>query len=341
MSETVVVVSVDTEEDNWSPARERVTVENIRALPRLQAHCDGLGVPLTYFTTYQVATTPWAARLLGELQASGRAEVAAHLHPWNTPPLDEAFVPRHTMLKNIPASLQRAKIASVRRAIEEHVGTRPAAFRTGRFGLGSETVRALIDEGFRVDSSITPWMSWVHMDDGPDFIGAPLAAYALDGSTDPRVPVRGGRLLEIPLSSGYSRWPFERWHGVYTALRQPWARPFHLAGLGVRLGVVCAVMLSPEVSPARDMLRLAALLIRHGVTHLSVFLHSPSLVPGLSPFAPGAAQVDRLHAVLADFVEGLGRLTTPVCATISDAARRLAPDAGAGPVADRDPRAAP
>ena len=135
-----------------------------------------------------------------------------------------------------------------------------------------------------MDSSVTPWISWTGTDDGPDFVGAPLSAYTLDGTTDPREPVPGGPLLEIPLSSGYSRWPFDRWHGVYGALRRPWARPLRLGGIAVRLGIVRAIMISPEVSSVRDMLRLAGLLVSHGVSHLSCFFHSPSLCPGLSQF---------------------------------------------------------
>jgi hypothetical protein len=330
MAETVVVVSVDTEEDNWEPQRSGISVENIRELPRLQAHCDRLGVPVTYFTTYQVAATPWAAGVLRDLHASGRAEVAAHLHPWNTPPLDEPFEPRNTMTWNLPKPLQRAKLAQLARTLEESTGVRPTSFRAGRFGLGRETTQVLIEQGFRVDSSVTPWMSWVGTDQGPDFVGAPLSPYALDGTTDPRTPVPGGPLQEIPLSFGYSRWPFDTWHAVYGALRRPWARPLKLGGLGVRLGLVRAITLSPEVSSVRDMLRLAQLLAAHDVPHLSLFFHSPSLRPGLSQFVRTDADRERLYRMIAEFVEGVGRYRTPVFMTVGEAARRLAAPAPAG-----------
>jgi hypothetical protein len=327
MPETIVVLSVDTEEDNWEPAREGVAVENIRELPRLQAYCDGLGVPVTYCTTYQVATVPWAAGVLRDLHTSGRAEVAAHLHPWNTPPADEPLVPRNTMTWNLPMDLQGAKIASLTRSIEEGIGVRPTSFRTGRFGLGRETTQVLIEQGYRVDSSVTPWWSWASTDEGPDFVGAPLSAYTLDGTTDPRTPVPGGPLLEIPLSSGYSRWPFPAWHGVYQALRRPWARPLRLAGLAVRLGVLRALTIDPEVSSVRDMLRLAERLTAHDVGHLSCFFHSPTLCPGLSQYARTTADVELLYRKIAEFVDGIGRITTPVFLTLDEAARRLTPRA--------------
>jgi len=128
---TFLIVSIDTEEDNWQPRRERVTVENIRELPRLDALFQGLGVRATYFTTYQVAIRTWAAAILRDLHAGG-AELGAHLHPWNTPPLDDAFVPRNTMLKNLPAALQLAKLERLTATLREAFGARPLAFRAGR-----------------------------------------------------------------------------------------------------------------------------------------------------------------------------------------------------------------
>jgi hypothetical protein len=324
MPELIVIVSVDTEEDNWTPTRTGLSVENIQELPRLQVHCDRLGVPVTYFTTYQVAASKSAAGVLRDLQATGCTEVAAHLHPLNTPPLDEPFIPRNTMMRNLPIALQRAKLATLTRCMEERIGVHPTSFRTGRFGLGRETTQVLIEQGFQVDSSVTPWISWAHTDEGADFVGAPLSAYRLDGTTDPRVAVPGGPLLEIPLSCGYSRWPFATWHAVYGALRRPWARPLQLATLAARLGVVRAVSLSPEVSSPRDMLRLASHAAAHGESHLSVFLHSSSLVPGFSPFARTRADVERLYGAIAEFVNALAGVSNPVFMTISDASRRLA-----------------
>ena len=35
----------------------------------------------TYFTTYQVASQPWAAAILRDFHAQGQAEIGAHLHP--------------------------------------------------------------------------------------------------------------------------------------------------------------------------------------------------------------------------------------------------------------------
>src|SRR5437763_1479209 len=225
-----LIVSVDTEEDNWRPCRDGVTIENIRELPRLDALFQRLGVRATYFTTYQVAIRDWAAATLRQLRGGG-AEIGAHLHPWNTPPLDEPFLPRNSMLKNLPSSLQVAKLKSLTAALQKVIGTQPLAFRAGRYGLGRDTVRALIRCGYRVDSSVTPFVSWEAFDDGPTFVGAPLDMYRLGGGGDVRTPEPGGALMELPMSIGYSRLPFGVWGSVNRLLTARPRRALHLRGL--------------------------------------------------------------------------------------------------------------
>ena len=319
---TLLIVSIDTEEDNWQPRRDGVTVDNIRELPRLDALFQGLGVRATYFTTYQVAICHWAAAILRELHGAG-AELGAHLHPWNTPPLDEPFLPRNTMLKNLPAALQLAKLERLTAALREAFGGRPVAFRAGRYGLGPDTITALIRCGYAVDSSVTPFVSWEEYDDGPTFIGAPLHAYRLAGGADVRIPQPGGALLELPLSLGYNRPPSRAWTGVYRALSTPALRPLHLRGIASRAGILKRIALSPETASVADMLRLSRRLIDAGVGYLHLVLHSPTLRPGLSPFAPDRASVERMYRAIASYVEGVSRVTPLRCVTVSEAATLL------------------
>src|SRR5436190_348644 len=138
-----LIVSLDTEEDNWNRSRTGITVENIAELPRQARFFERLGVRPTYFTAYQVAIDRCAAAVMREVSQDGRAELGAHLHPWNTPPLTEAFVPRNSMTWNLPADLQLAKIRTLTAALEEAFGRRPTSFRAGRYGIGPDTVSAL------------------------------------------------------------------------------------------------------------------------------------------------------------------------------------------------------
>jgi len=318
----LLIVSVDTEEDNWQPCRDGVTIDNIRELPRLDVLFQRLGVRATYFTTYQVAVRDWAAATLRQLRAGG-AEIGAHLHPWNTPPLDESFLPRNSMLKNLPPSLQFAKLERLTATLREAIGTPPLAFRAGRYGLGRETVPALIRCGYQVDSSVTPFVSWEAFDDGPTFVGAPLDMYRLGGGGDVRTPEPGGALMELPMSIGYSRLPFGVWGSVYRLLTARPLHSLHLLGIASRLGLITRILLSPETHSVADMLTLSRRLIEGGCRHLHLFFHSPSLRPGLSPFVTDAPGVERFYRTIASYVENLTRLASVTFATVSEAAAQL------------------
>lgn len=315
----LLVVSLDTEEDNWHRSRDGVTVANIRELPRQARFFERLGVRPTYFTTYQVAIDPCAADVMREVGAT--AELGAHLHPWNTPPLDEAFTPRNSMLKNLPADLQRAKLERLTAALAEAFGQAPTAFRAGRYGIGVDTIAALVAGGYSVDSSVSPTVDLRPTDDGPTFVGAPLTPYRLAPGRDILEPAPDGPIVEVPLSYGFNRGPFRFSSAVRRSLEAAPLSWLRLDGVASRTGLLRRLSLSPEFQSAGDMLTLSARLLEHGVGHLHVSWHTPSLTPGLSPFAPTPAAVERLYATIEDYFTGLAGLTSFRFATVSEAAR--------------------
>lgn len=320
----LVIVSIDTEEDNWYRSRHDVTVENIGALRRLAGFFDRLGVRPTYFTAYQVATDARAADVMREVSGGGRGELAAHLHPWNTPPMTEAFVPRNSMLKNLSAELQLAKLQHLTAALEAAFEFTPTAFRAGRYGFGRDTVAALLRCGYRIDSSVAPSLNLKAVDDGPSFVRAPIVPYRVAPDRDVRLPAPNGALMEIPMSYGFSRTPFSFWDPTRRLFEAAPCRWFHLAGLAARTGLLKRIALSPEQASASDMLTLSRRLLEEGVRHLQLFWHSPSLTPGLSPYSATAADVDRLYATVEEYLERLSQLTSLTFVTLSEAAARLA-----------------
>jgi len=321
--DVLVIVSLDTEEDNWNRSRTDVTVQNINELPRLARRFDGLGVRPTYFTSYHVAIDRCASGVLREVADESGAEIAAHLHPWNTPPLDEAFVPRNSMTKNLPAGLQLAKLRTLTTALEQAFGRKPTAFRAGRYGIGPDTIAALVACGYDVDSSVGPFLNLETVDDGPTFVGAPLNPYRLGPGRDPREPAPDGPVLEIPLSYGFNRGPFSFWDRARRLLETPPLSWLRFPAIASRTGLVRRMSLSPEYQSVADMLTLSARLLEHGVRHLHVSWHTPSLKAGLSPFTSTATDVEGLYAAIDAYLAGLARLTAFTFATVSEAAALL------------------
>jgi len=315
----MLLISVDTEEDNWRPATDHITVDNIKEIPRFQEFVARMGLKPTYFTTYQVARVEWAAALLKQAAQDGAAEMAAHLHPWNTPPLERDPFGANTMTKNLPPALQKAKLLELTRQHEAAFGASPVSFRAGRYGLGHQLVKPLVECGYKVESSVTPFWDWRDYDDGPDFRVAPMTRYHLnqDGTTVVHNAEKG-RLVELPLSCGYNRKDFVFWSRLDRAMRSKVMRSTRLAGLAWRTGLLRRIMLNPEIHTVEEMLALSGRLINRGLDYLQVTLHSSSLRPGLSPFTPTAAEVNRLYERIDRYVGAVSKLATPVPAVVAD-----------------------
>jgi hypothetical protein len=71
------------------------------------------------------------------------------------------------------------------------------------------------------------------------------------------------------------------------------------------------------------MLTLSRRLLEHGVRHLHLSWHSPSLTAGLTPFAATPTDVARLYASVEAYLNGLARMTSLTFATVSEAAAVL------------------
>jgi hypothetical protein len=223
------------------------------------------------------------------------------------------------MVSNLPRALQLAKIQTLTAALQEAFGRSPTAFRAGRYGIGPDTVAALVACGYRVDSSVSPFINLEAVDEGPTFVGAPIVPYRLAPGRDVREPVPDGPIIEMPLSYGFNRGPFRVFDPVQRLLD---AAPawLHLPGIAARTGLVQRLSLSPEFQSAADMLTVSARLLEHGARHLHISWHTPSLKPGLSPFTATADGVQRLYAAIEDYFDRLVSLTPFRFMTVSEAA---------------------
>jgi len=229
------------------------------------------------------------------------------------------------MALNLPQPLQAAKIARLTQALADSVGERPTSFRAGRWGFGRSTAAALLECGYRADSSVTPFTSWVEHDRGPSHVGAPLDVYRLDGRGDARVPVPHGTLVEVPVSCGYSGGSMASWPRVQAILAHPVARTLGLVGVASRLQLIRQVTLSPEADSVAEMIVLSRLLIALGLRFLHMTLHSSSLRHRRTPFAATAADAERVYAALETYLERLVALAPVRFATVRDSATMLAP----------------
>src|SRR3990172_288779 len=297
-----IVVTIDVEEDNWGFECCESSVENIRMIPRLQNLFDRYGIKPSYLLTYQVALCKWAVKILSDILSDKKCEIGAHLHPWNTPPILEMYNERNSMMKNLPYELQAVKLKVLTDKIESAFGRKPRSFRAGRWGLGPDTVKALIECGYVVDSSVTPTISWANCGEGPEYPDVKTVPYwiSVDG-TDGNNNSHNS-ILEVPATIGFNRWPFELCQKIYLQLQKAWIKPLRPTGIMHHTRLLRKIWLSPEISSANDMIALSKIMIRNGIPFLNLSFHSTTLLPGKTPFIRNDAELEdfysRLEAIL-------------------------------------------
>jgi hypothetical protein len=310
-------ISVDTEEDNWEPTTSNSTTQNIREIPRLQRLLERLGARTTLFVSYQVAIDPTAAAIVREAVASKSIEVGAHLHPWNTPPV-EGREEQCSMLCQYPPDSQSKKIVRLKQILRENIGVETTAFRAGRFGVGTDTLGALEETGFRVDSSVTPLLSW-RENGGPSFVRAPLRVYRPSAS-DLCARTPDGKLVEVPITVGFTRFGQSHWKTLAKSLYGPFGQRMHLPGLVNQALDLRRVILSPETDTVSDMLAASRRILDEGGRHLHMYFHSNSLVPGLTPFVRTTKDLEMMYSSIERYFEGLSAFARVVPRTVSEEA---------------------
>ena len=273
----LLLVVIDTEEEfDWSRphARENTGVTSIAAQGQAQQIFDSHGIVPTYVIDYPVASNPMAVEVLRGFADSGRCRIGTHLHPWVSPPHAEVVTTFNSYPGNLPAALERQKLEVLTMTIQSGFGIRPIVYKAGRYGIGPSTARILEELGYLIDVSIVPFTSFAD-DGGPDFSAEGFHPWWF-GS--------GGKLLEIPLSCGFCGLARSLGPTLYPRLRSAAGMRVRLPGAFARLGVLERIRLTPEGIDLAANIRLARSLFDQGCRVFTFTYHSPSLVPGMTPY---------------------------------------------------------
>jgi hypothetical protein len=271
---TRFVLAVDTEEEfDWraSPSPAARSVSAISALPDAHRRFRAAGVPVTYMVDHPIATDERAIEAVRTVLAQGGASVGTQLHPWVNPPFGrEPLADVASFPGRLPRAVEAAKLDVLTGAIEGAFGQRPFVYRAGRYGIGPATCDLLAERGYRVDSSMRARYDYGPVG-GPDFRAVGPDAFRVGP---------GGTIVELPLTTIFTgRW---RAHGprLYSAA----GHIPHARGALARLGLVARVALTPEDMPIADAIEAVRVAAGEGVRVLNFAFHSPSLVPGHTPY---------------------------------------------------------
>lgn len=313
-----LMVNIDTEEEGLFgddyPTRDW-RLGHLAELPRLQAVFDRFGVQPTYQVTTPVIMDRIGSEHLARFLEQGRCDIGGHLHPWVTEPFDGLPADAaHSMPCMLAPPLVRRKLATLTRQILDRFGVQPVAYRSGRYGSSASHTPLLLEMGYRVETSVCPFISHAAYG-GPDYFTAPLSPYWL-GERSMLEPEMSGDLLCVPISAGFNLADFERASRIYSRLSRPGLRRLRLIGVLHRLRLLRLVRLNPEMTGLKDMICLCRRLLKRGTELIHLTFHSSNIGIGGTPYVPDGAARDaflgRLTGVLDFLVNQHG--TKPVTA---------------------------
>jgi len=220
---------------------------------------------------------------------------------------------------NLPRELEAAKLAELAGRIERSLGVRPTIYKAGRHRKGPNTEATLEDLGFEIDLSPAPPMDY-RADGGPDYRRHPVRPFLFG---------RQRRLLCLPGTGAFVGAVAGLGPVLHPLLERPEVAPLRPLGVASRLRLLERIRLSPEGFSLAEMMRLVRALLARGQRTFVLSFHSPSVVPGNTPYvrsdAELAAFLERLRACLARFQGELhGRFVTP--GALKAELERLAPE---------------
>ncbi len=294
-----LIITIDTEADmpGWRPQRQ-VSLRNLEFLPKLQELFERYKVPPTYLITYPVTRVADSMRWLRDHHEREACEVGAHLHPWTTPPLEDSERLENLHPHRLPLVRQRDKLRSLTEAITQELGERPISYRAGRFGFDGSSLRLLEEEGYEIDTSVTPLKCWIE-EDGPGFFHAPAAPYYPDA--DDVIRPGSSPILEVPVTAGMTT-PLPRTlQRIY--YRVP--RFFHMRGILHRLSLLKLVGLRPWIWTAEEMIDISRRMVDRGQPVLNMMFHSSDVYPGANPNCPDEEASRRFFAKLEAYLEAV------------------------------------
>jgi hypothetical protein len=320
------IISIDTEGDNQWEFGSELTVKNIQYVPRFQELCEKFGIKPTYLVTTEVCNDQYSQQLFTDYWSDGRAEIGAHLHLWTTPPFEDREGYRsndanHGFANELSDELLSAKLKNLTEHITSAFGKRPTSFRSGRYGFNDRVAHHLAENGYIVDSSVTPLLSWASYkglpdgEGGPDFIDRTPFPYTYGTA--------GKTLIEIPVSILSTRFPLNRNRQLSGYFFRHVDNSFILKGFRKILFRDQPLWFRPN--PWMTMNHFEELIdesFRINLPYIVMMFHSSELMPGCSIYRPDNDSIEKLYELLGNFFNLLKNKNI-ASVTLTEAAKKI------------------
>lgn len=190
-----VIISLDVEEEGLFRGKYASYVDGVHNVAWLRDLSPLLsrGIKPTLFCAHSVFKDKNAWSILENLRDQHDAEIGAHLHFWNTPPI----LQKTETLEAVPAyevetDVLAAKLETLFNAGRDFQGSNLRAFRMGRWDMHKCHWPLLFECGVEVDSSVRPLFASIRPQKGADHFNAPNQPYWVQNQEK--------HILEVPLT---------------------------------------------------------------------------------------------------------------------------------------------
>ncbi len=226
------------------------------------------------------------------------AEIGMHLHSWNSPPLaplTKNDFQQQPYLIEYPESAMRDKVEILTDQLQETFNCKMVSHRAGRWAFNQQYAEILIEQGYKIDCSVTPHIHWKRFDGQNlsaecDYRQHSTKAYEIESKQNLSQPA----LLELPMTVRVTQKSFAN-RLVGNSIKQiPGKLPSRIAQ-----------RISPDIEWFRpngrnlkSMLQMLNQAMTEGWQYIMLMLHSSELMPGGSPRFSNQQKTEQLYSHL-------------------------------------------
>ena len=298
------ILSIDTEADNQWSHGVPLTTKNISFIPPFQELCNRFDITPTYLVTSEICDDENAVRILKGIQDRNQCEIGTHLHVWTTPPflVKDGYRyndPAHAFAHEIPSELFEKKLEFLTNQIKTSFGHPPVSFRSGRYGYNKSMAEILANYGYKIDSSVTPYISWrktpglENGNGGPDF--------SRENNHPYNVNSEHGQILEVPVTILYTKEIFKN-HPEFASFILRYRNKYINKILSILHYNNQPLWLRPSPKTTlADLIEVVNCAENMGLQYLVMMFHSSELMPGGSPYWKDQEGIKNLYKLLTEF----------------------------------------
>jgi hypothetical protein len=302
------IITIDTEGDNLWEYRlgNPITTENSRYLPRFQKLCNDYGYKPVYLVNYEMTGDNFFVNFASRELINKNCEIGLHLHAWNSPPYYELTAGNNNYglpyLIEYPETIMNEKINFLLNHLKDKFNTDIISHRSGRWATNQTYFNILIDNGIKIDCSVTPHVSWKN---SIGYLPGNKGSDYTDSQENPFLIKHlktNGTILEIPVT-------------IRMLHRMSLNKAFHPQILFSHLKnfyMGKPVWLRPTGTNLSDMLALIKNIQTSNDNYLMFMIHSSELMPGGSPSFKTNESIEKLYKNLKTIFDVISRHFTGI-----------------------------